>query len=244
MAGELGQGPGNAVSVNPRTMAWAMASGSLGSKRASRWEDFPQRRIVTGNGGRPAGHGLDHRQSETFVERRVDGEVGALVQAAQDLLRHVPRDQDPSLHAQALGHDQVVVAGQGGDVTGDDQLVAVYERPGQLCVGLEQAVDVFAAVEGALVEDEARLKALDATASGLERGQAGLGEAEGFGDAAADDRDAPLGYAEQGHRVLSGRFRQGQHGVGGATTSRQLRQRRRRPRISRYQPGKTSGMRS
>ena len=115
--------------------------------------DFRQRRHVPRDHRRPAGHGLDHRQAETLVERRKHEHLRQAVQRRQVLERHVAGEADRVLDLQTL--DAILdVAAQPAVRAGAHELMRQIAGLAALREALDQLRQVLPRLDRADVEDE------------------------------------------------------------------------------------------
>ena len=180
--GLVGQAPGQRLGDGPGV-------GGL-ETRLSR-QDFLERRVVACN--RRRRHMPSTRRRVSRTPRRGKGRRPArrLVQADQYFLRHEPRNEQASVHAQPLGHHQVVVAREGRRVADDHKLVAPNEvLRASDAYASEEVVDVLAGVEGAVIDDETLPETLDPLFCDLERLAARIRTTKFRRRPAPDDRDA------------------------------------------------------
>ena len=99
---------------------------------------------------RAAGHRLEYRQAESFMARRKNEQLGQVVQHHQVIFRDVA-GQHHVVGGEAGMADPLFQVGAFGavDLADDDELVAGAQRRRQRAEGIDQAVEILAAVEAA-----------------------------------------------------------------------------------------------
>ena len=200
-------------------MQRAMSAGSAGSKVASRSPSSSGiAEVRAGCDGSAAGHRLEDREARALVQRGKDEQLAAPVERGQVPVRDEAGEQQVSrLDAEAAGEDPQAEAEMGGEVAGDDELVRVPHRGGQLGVAADRALEVLAVVDASDVEQVA----------GPDLGQRGAQDrvgllasldegGEAVGDPRVDHGDPLLRHVEVLHRVVGGLLGDGEDLLGGA----------------------------
>ncbi len=155
--------------------------------------DFAQGGTVGGEDGELAGEGLDDGEAERLVERWEDEGIGGAVDGGEIGRGDVVEQLDE--RGVGEGFEAAVESGIAavGARDGDERDGPVPAR-GEEFEGVEDAAEIFAGVDGAHEEQEARREAV-ARAGGLLRG--GGGGAEGVADAVIDDVHTLRGDARE-----------------------------------------------
>ena len=219
LAGQLGGAlPGELARAAQAALAQALAQafvgehagqagGRIGHRRGVEQrilapDHFRQAGIVAGDRRRAAGHRLQHRQAETFVQRREEEHVAGAEQLLERAVAD-PAGDDQIVRAQARARSGLAHRALVADLV-EHQLHAAALIARNRGEGLDRAAQVLAQVAVAGIEHEA---VADAELVLDRRALVGRGRVEEMlVHAGVDHRQLFLGDAEQAHRVGLGRL--------------------------------------
>jgi hypothetical protein len=172
--------------------------------------------VVRGDGGRAGGERLDHGEPESLAQRGADDEVGGLVERDQHVLADEAGAQQPAAEPEPLGGHLEVVAVEGRERAGDDELVPIAHARRQQRPRVEQPLDVLPPVAPAGVEHVADAEPRHAGLGGAPRVGARRRWPEGAGGHEGDGGDPVGGDAQSPLHVVGDVAGDGEHAVGRA----------------------------